>query len=82
MSLSRRASALSAFWQAASMVAAVCFLTRWQSPMMDRSASGPRRSTLACAHWPQASPSSAARPIHHRQEESTERSFRRRPECG
>ena len=43
----------------------------WVYPMMDRSASGPRRSTLACAHWQQASPSSAARPIHHRQEEST-----------
>ena len=35
------APALSAFWQAASIVGGVCFLTRWQSPMMDRSASRP-----------------------------------------
>ena len=42
MSLSRRTPTLRAFWQAASMAVAVCFLTRLQSPMMDRSASGPR----------------------------------------
>ena len=69
-------AALSAFWQAASMVAAVC-LTRWQSPMMDRSASGPRRSTLACAHWPQARARPVLSTIGRRR--APERSFRRRP---
>ena len=70
-SLSRRAPASMALPQAASMAAAECLRIMAQSPMMARSASGPRASKAACAHSPQRSPSSAARPTHWRQEAST-----------
>ena len=52
--------ALRAFWQA------LAFLSRLQSPIMDLSVSGPRRSTEALAHWALASSDGVARPVHFR----------------